>query len=141
MHKTGLPKDMNKALELWNRSAELGSINAHDELGSAYFLGDGVKKDIQKAWRHWELAAIGGHEIARHCLGMKEEMEGNMDRAYRHFIMAARCGYDDSLKEVGEGYKAGHVTKEDYASTLRAHKASMKSEERTEAVSIRNRES
>lgn len=61
---------------------------------------------------------------------------GNMDRAMKHFMIAARSGMDVSLKEVGEGYKAGHVTKDEYASTLRVYKDAvdeMKSEQRTKA--------
>lgn len=61
---------------------------------------------------------------------------GRMNLAMKHFMMAARSGADNSLKQIGLGYKAGHVTKDDYASTLRAHKASqdeMKSEQRARA--------
>ena len=63
-----------------------------------------------------------------------------MDRATKHFMIAARSGYDASLKKVGEGYKAGHVIKEDYASTLRAYHSSlqeMKSEQRAIADDAR----
>jgi hypothetical protein len=54
----------------------------------------------------------------------------------KHYMIAARGGLDNSLKKVGEGYKAGHVTKDEYARTLRAHKQAteeMKSEQRTKA--------
>ena len=44
----------------------------------------------------------------------------------KHFMIAAKAGFDLSLKEVGEGYKRGHVTKDEYAQTLRAYKASHK---------------
>ena len=67
---------------------------------------------------------------------MMEEENGNIDRAMRHFLIAARSGLNEGLKKIGEGYKAGHVTKDDYASTLRAYQCSideMKSEGRTEA--------
>lgn len=56
----------------------------------------------------------------------------------KHFMFAAKSGFDLSLKQVGEGYKDGHVTKDDYASTLRVHKASqdeMISEQRTKSAS------
>ena len=142
----GLEKNWTKALELWKKSAELGSIRAHDHLAMAYCSGRGVEQDMNKAIHHWKLAAIGGHETARHCLGAMEAdngiSNGNMNRAMKHFMIAAKSGFDKSLKEVGEGYKAGHVTKDDYASTLRAYQNiinAMKSEERTEAVSITNR--
>ena len=67
---------------------------------------------------------------------------GNLNRAMKHFMIAAKSGYDISLKEVGKGYKAGLITKDEYARTLRAYQDiinAMKSEERTEAVSITNR--
>ena len=135
----GLPQDMNKALELWAQSAELGSINAHDELARAYQNGKGVAKDMNKAKHHWKLAAIGGHERARHNLGTFEAKFGSMNIAIKHYMIAAKSGHDDSLKEVGKGYKAGYVTKDEYAKTLRAHKDcwdEMKSEQRTKALAV-----
>ena len=62
-----------------------------------------------------------------------------MCRAMKHFMIAARSGYDESLKKVGEGYKAGHVTKDDYTKSLRAYQCSldeMKSEGRTKATNF-----
>lgn len=55
-------------------------------------------------------------------------------------MIAAKAGCDDSLKRVGLEYKSGHVTKDEYASILRAHKNSrdeMKSQQRTKAKEIR----
>jgi len=135
----GLPQDHKKGFELLLRGAELGSIKAHCSLANAYDDGSGVKKDLKKAIIHFKLAAIGGHEVARYNLGILEEANGNMDTAMKHYMIAARCGYDDSLKKVGEGYKAGCVTKEEYASILRAHKQSteeMKSEQRRKTALI-----
>ena len=88
---------------------------------------------------HYKLAAIGGHEVARQNLGIVEERNGNMDRAMKHYMVAARCGYDNALEAVGDGYKTGYVTKDEYASTLRAHKQSteeMKNEQREISVII-----
>ena len=72
-------------------------------------------------------------------LGCIEEIDKNIDRAMKHFMIGAKAGEDDSLKKVGEGYKAGYVTKDDYASTLRAYQVSvdeMKSEQRSEAAAL-----
>ena len=83
-----------------------------------------------------EIAAIGGHERARHNLGAVEEDKSNMKRAMKHYMITARAGYHSSLNAVRDGYKRGHVTKDEYASTLRAHKDSqdeMKSEQRARA--------
>ena len=131
--KNGLPQDIGKAFELWNRAAELGSVISHFYIALAYEDGEGVEQDEGKAGHHFMLATMGGSEFARHSLGMKEGELGNHCRAMKHYMIAARCGYDDSLEQVGEGYKLGFVTKEEYASTLRAHRASqdeMKSDQR-----------
>ena len=144
MEGDGLPRDLKKALELWNKAAELGSCKAHYNLSIASHIHEeDVEVDEDKAMHHCQLAAIGGHEIARHNLGASEASLGNMNRAMKHFMIAARCGHDDSLHNVGVGYKHGLVTKEDYASTLRAHKAiqdEMKSVQRTEASTFDDNE-
>jgi len=132
----GLSKDLNKVLELWNQAAELGSINAHYELALCLYYGKWAEKDKKKAIQHYKLAAIGGHERARHNLGLIEMSNGNMDRSMKHHMIAAKSGHDESLKEVGIGYKAGLVTKDEYVSTLRAYQQTidqMKSKEREEA--------
>ena len=136
----GLPQDFNKATELWQKAAELGSICAHYNIARDYHLGEGVEEDTDKAMYHFKLAAIGGHESARHFLGCREEANSNITNAMKHFMIAARAGYEKALKKVGEGYKCGHVTKDQYASTLRAYQVSideMKSKERAKAAAQR----
>jgi len=133
--KSDLERDslFNKAIELWNRATELGSIRAHYNLALAYSVGDDAEKYKEKVIYHYKLAAIGGHEGARYNLGVLEYNEGNMERSYKHYMIAARGGFDKCLKKVGEGYKAGHVSKEDYATTLRAYQScrnEMKSKQR-----------
>lgn len=138
----GLPQSTKKAIELWRRAAELGHLEAHKTIGTLYLEGVGVEKDMEKAVYHWELAAIGGHENARYNLGINEidkwrhkEDSNTMYRAMKHFTISARAGCDKSLRYVGIGYatKDGIITKDEYATTLRAHKDSideMKSEQR-----------
>ena len=134
----GLPQDKNKGFQLLNRAAELGSTNAHVPIAikylSQYGSGQGVQ-NLDKAVHHYKLAAIGGHEQARYNLGTFAYKAGNMDRSMKHFMIAARSGHDKSLKKVGEGYKDGHVTKDDYTKTLRAQVSvdEIKSVQRTEA--------
>ena len=95
-----------------------------------------MKKNKKMSEYHCKLAAIGGHDGCRNMLGNIEKKAGNMDRAMKHYMIAASAGNDNSLKKVGEGYKGGYVTKEEYAKTLRAFKVSqdeVKSEERRRA--------
>ena len=132
----GLPKNRKKALELLNKGSKLGSPRAHYQLAQAYFTGEGVERDLKKENHYLELAAMSGHEVARHNLGGVEVDNGNMNRAMKHFMLSAKAGFDASLKAVADGYKDGHVTKDDYATTLRVYQSSckeMKSEQRTKA--------
>ena len=132
----GLPKNKKKAFGLYLR--ELGSSRAHYNIAQPYLNGYlGLAKNIDKAVYHWELAAMGGHEMARHNIGCIEETDGNMDKAMKHFMIAARSGLDKPLKAVGQGYKVGYVTKAEYTSTLRKYQHTldeMKSEQRTKAA-------
>ena len=83
---------------------------------------------------HMEEAAIGGNPEARFLLGyVVEESRGRLDRAVKHLIIAANLGHDGSLVALKNLYGDGHVSKEDFASALRAHQAivdAMKSPER-----------
>lgn len=137
----GLTQDRNKAWELWKRGSELGSIEAHYNIALTTARGEFTERGYpEKALHYMSVAAVGGHEMARHALGLKEETsKGNMERAMRHFMIAASAGEDRSLKKVGEGYKHGYVTKDEYANTLRAYQESvyqMKSKERDKALLV-----
>ena len=85
----GLEKDMVRAVELYERAAELGAKDAHYNLGVLFNNGVGVEKDIAKVMRHWESAAMCGHVSARHYLGNKEHDAENYELAFQHWMIAA----------------------------------------------------
>ena len=111
---------------------------AYYNLGQSYRDGSGgLEVDEKKATYYYELAAMGGSAQARNNLGCLEEDGGNVDRAMKHWKIAARAGHEDSLDAVKKGFQYGLVTKDEYASTLRAHherQKETKSEERDEAA-------
>ena len=128
---------MGKANELYLKAGELGYAGAYHNLGVLYSQGRGVEVDKKKAKHYYELAAINGSVQARHNLGAEDYNAGNYQRAFKHFIISSRAGYKDSLDMVKDGYMDGHVTKEEYAQTLRAYQKSndeMKSEKRDKAA-------
>ena len=102
----GLARDVNKAVELYTKAVELGSVMAHDQIAKAYKNAYSdeydIEWDMEKAQKHGELAAMGGHEIARHNLGMMEKMTGNKEREMKHYMIAASAGFEMSLKKVGK---------------------------------------
>ena len=128
--------DYDKAFEYLTKAAELGDTDAHNRLGYLYRKGEGVEKDEEKGIHHYEIAAIGGHPLARHNLGCYEHENGNVGRAVKHFIIAANLGYEKSMKVLWGEFKDGNITKEDLDATLRTYHAAIgetKSEQRDAA--------
>ena len=135
----GLTQDYQKANELWLKAGELGCAEAYFNLGQSHHEGKGVESDIKKAQYYWELAAMGGDIQARHNLGCLEGQAGKVERAIKHWIIAARVGCKDSLATIKKGYMNREITKDEYASTLRAHQKAndaAKSEARDKATEI-----
>ena len=119
--KHGYIQDRAKANELLLKAGELGCTEAYFNLGNAYNNGDGLEVDKEKAKHYWELAAIGGDVLARYNIGVIEGQAGNYHRTIEHFILAAKVGHKGSLDMVTKGFRNGHITKDDYESTLRAY--------------------
>jgi len=141
-HRNGLnslPVNRSKELELLQRASELGSATAHFNLGANYDVGVGTEIDTKKAIYHWKIAAMMGDVHARHNLGRAELENGNYQVAMKHFMIAAKSGYKYSLDDVKQGFRDGHVTKEDFEKTLRDYQAAcdeMKSDQRDRAAII-----
>eukprot|EP00956_Cyclotella_meneghiniana_P013611 scaffold19770_cov44-Cyclotella_meneghiniana.AAC.6 len=136
----GFSVDHVKAVELYQRASELGSAQAHCNLGFAHEHGQGVSANKKKSFHHYQMAAMLGSVNARFNLGISEARDGNHDRAIRHYIIAARCGDDESLQTVKKYYMAGLVTKEDFEKALREHMAYVdetKSVQRDRAIAMR----
>ena len=135
--KVGAKQDFQKANELFLKAGELGCTEAFYNLASSYECGTGVERNESKAIHFYELAAMNGHNLARHNLGVYEEQAGNYHRAYKHFVIAAKAGCEESLAGVKNGYILGYVTKVDYAKTLREYQTlcdAMKSDARDKAA-------
>ena len=98
-HRLGLAKNVPRAIELWTEAAELGSNDAHYQLGFVYYNGYGVEQDKPRAIHHWQQAAMKGHALSRHNLGVVESINGNYELAMQHLIF---------IKDM---FKKGHATK------------------------------
>ena len=93
--------------------------------------------DEKKAGHYYELAAMGGNEVARHNLGGNEGIAGNYDRALKHWMISIRGGDPQSLERVNLLYSKGRATKEDYMKALKLYQAylgEIKSPQRDEAA-------
>ena len=120
MHKE---HNFSSALKLWAKAAELGDAQAHFHIAKLHSNGQGTKKDIKKAVKHWEAAAISGHPAARYNLAAAEGKGGRIERAVKHLTIAAKMGHGISMEKLKELYVDGDVKKEDLAIALRAHEA------------------
>lgn len=133
------PVDYEEAVGLFQRASELGSAQAHFNLGLAYKHGRVILADNEKSNHHYRMAAVKGSMTARFNLGLMEGRSGNHDCGMRHLMIAAKCGHATSMEAVRQGFVAGYVTKRDFKKTLRAHKASRdeaKSDQRDKAKAI-----
>ncbi|EJK48310.1 hypothetical protein THAOC_32905 [Thalassiosira oceanica] len=132
----GLERDVPRAVELYERAAELGVKEAHNNLGVLYDMGTEVEKDMDKAIRHYETSAMCGNVEARYNLGVMEFEAGNYDLGLQHFLISAKMGHDDSLRNVKGLFMKGLATKADYAAALRGYQNAieeMKSPDRDQA--------
>ncbi|EJK72976.1 hypothetical protein THAOC_05433 [Thalassiosira oceanica] len=135
----GLEKDATRAIELYERAAELGVKEAHFNLGVTYHEGTDVEKDTAKAVRHFEAAAMYGHVKARYNLGNMEFKAGKYDLALQHLLISAKLGCDESLSNVKRLFMAGLATKAAYAAALRGYQNAveeMSSPDRDQAKAV-----
>ena len=131
----GLQKDMRKAVELYTKAADHGTISALFSLENAYYNGEGVAPDKTKAAEFYKKAAMQGHVESRHNLGCYEAEKGNHDRAARHFLISSRLGDKLSVEQIKRMFMDGLATKAQYAQALRGYQDAveeMKSHDRDE---------
>ncbi|EJK56043.1 hypothetical protein THAOC_24137 [Thalassiosira oceanica] len=134
--KLGLTKDVSRAIELWTEAAELGSVNAHSELGHTYYCGNDAEEDKPRGIHHWQLAAMKGHVSSRNNLGCTEHDNGNYQLALQHLMISAKMGLKWSVNVIKKRFKEGRATKEQYAEALQGYRDAMeemKSPQREEA--------
>ena len=133
----GLEKDVTRAVELYERAAELGVKEAHFSLGVFYAEGSDEEKDMDKAFRHYDAAAMSGHVPARYNLGCKEYSAGHCDIALQHYMLSAKLGHEKSLNMVKQMFINGLANKADYAAALCGYQSAieeMSSPDRDEAI-------
>ncbi|EJK45898.1 hypothetical protein THAOC_35464 [Thalassiosira oceanica] len=114
----GLKKDLPRAIELWTEAVELGSLEAHHQLGVVYCNGIGIEKDQPRGIRLWQKAAKNGDVVSRHELGIVEYNNENDELAVQHFMISAKMGDQKSLNDIKDMFKEGLATKAQYAEAL-----------------------
>lgn len=124
----GLPKDGEKAFELFLQAAELGSARACANVGFEYRAGVFAEKNESKERYFLEKAAKLGEPRGRYGLAALEERKGNIEMALRHWKIAAVQGLSFALPHILYCYQLGMLSKDEYSDILRASQKAKDSE-------------
>jgi TPR repeat protein len=132
-----IKKDVDKAVELFCRAAELGSVRAHSILGYIFNGFGRVRKPNAKAKQFYEKAALKGCGHSRYILGNMDANSGSFDRAIKHWLMAASQGHIEAIDSMKKALAEGKATKDHYRQALQGYKQyldEVKSNHRDRAV-------
>lgn len=107
----GVPKDEARALQCYQRAAELGSAVAMDNVGTYYATGRGVAVDKVRAIAWYRRAAAHGYVPAMNNLGVlySTKIQGQPDycQALDWFKKSAEGGNATGMWHVGQAYRQG----------------------------------
>ena len=137
----GFPQDHVKAMEVYNKSAELGCSDAHLDLGYIYEHEQG---DLKKAKFHYEEAAMLGDVEARSRLGRLEfalAKHEQPERALKHWTIGASAGCHHALYHLSISFGFGRIPRKSMESIVTAYNAScveMRSESRDAYIQAMN---
>ena len=134
----GLSKNLKKAKELFQRSYALGNPNAAFNL---FLLHRNHVPDEARMIQYAEEGARRGNLQCMNFLAKPAFLSGNLEESARHLTMAACSGNDNAMEMLMHLYRKKLLSKEDLATTLRAHKAAidnLKSEAREYANRYHN---
>lgn len=109
--------DYQKAYQWYLKGANKGNSFAQNSLGSSYFYGKGVSKNMQKAIMWWTKAAEKGNGDAQchlgYCYATGTGVSINPQKAIMWWSMAAEQGNEEAQYNLGELYYWGDVVKKD----------------------------
>ena len=92
----GVPRNAEKAISWYQKSAEQKNLNAAFNLGSIFYEGTLVKKNYAKAYKYWRLAAETGDPVSQSNLGLLlvsgKGIKRDFAEAYKWFFLASGAG-------------------------------------------------
>lgn len=108
----------SKAFQLFKKAADLGNVEALNNLGYMYFRGEGIPKDYKKACELYEQAAVNGSVLAANNLGsMYRDGNGvaqDYKKAFELYEQAAEQDYGWAIYNLGLMYSKGMGMRADY---------------------------
>ena len=112
LNGTGVEQNLERAFELFSKSAEQGNLRGKYNVGLCYDKGDGVHKDRVKAAEYFQDAAVRGHVGAMLKLANYTEhglggLTADPAKALEWYRRAAAEGDEIAAKEVERLEKDG----------------------------------
>lgn len=90
------PYDMSRAIKWYIQAAKKGCVEAQNELGQCYELGDGTRKNLKKAYLYYRMAAENGFATAQvnlaECYQKGKGVEKDLAEAIYWYQKAANQG-------------------------------------------------
>lgn len=124
--KDGAPKNYNKAVYWFQKSADLGNDNAQGFLGWCYEFGQGVNENYSLAVYWYQKSADQGNSNAYNNLGRcyysGNGVEQDYKKAFYWYKKAADSGSAYGQNNLGECYQYGAGTEQDYAEAVYRYK-------------------
>ena len=121
--KHGLSKNIKKVEELFQQAYDLGDLIAARNLFVLYTKH--FPDQQARIMKYLEEGARKGNTQCNNCLGLLAAKSAKHEEAKRHLMTAARSGHEEAMRNLMISYQVpgSVVSKEDLATTLRAHKA------------------
>lgn len=112
-------KNYSEAARLYERSAEMGDLDAQVAIAAAYDAGKGVPQDSVRAAGWYRYAAERGDSFAQYAIGQMYRLGDGVPKDTAKAIdwleKSAEQGPKLALFELGEMYEAGDGVPRDYA--------------------------
>ncbi len=101
----GLEKDVKKARQLYESSAQQGYASGQHGIGAMHYLGYAVKRNLELARLWFEKAAEQDHAEALFRLGLMYEsgqgVDKNLYRSFNYYSRAAELGHVSAQNNLG----------------------------------------
>ena len=104
---------MKKAVKIYKRGVELGSVEAMRRLGDMHDTGSGVKLDKKKASQLYRMAADRGMAKAQYSLANNVRVEARFEEAVAFYRAAAAQGFTFAEHSLGACYMKGEGVEKD----------------------------
>jgi TPR repeat protein len=121
------PPDYSKALEAYEKAADLGHVGAQLNAGRIYWMGQGVEQSYLRAGKWIKLAADAGHEQGLFLLGgMYAESLGvkqDYKLALKYYQQSADLGYVCAMFNLGNMYREGQGVKKNMSKATELYRA------------------